>query len=233
MKIRVWNAFASNNSGSYTIVGRFVSEEAARAVARELAPIMAAHTAWYHAEGEKAKVSPLEEYAKSVGLPWTDADQWWPEYSSDNTPRMAVAGQQLVLHHEYTVGLPRFFGHYFYSKGGVVESMLDHAHNSLIVTFEVWWIHGKVPLPQILEHAQAAAAELADVLSRLSKEGVAPAVSFSAKAMEAPLRVAAVFDDLVIGFASVYEVLARHGAKVVARVLESEQIDDPLVSFRS
>ena len=29
MRIRVWNAYASNNSGSYAIVGRFASDQAA------------------------------------------------------------------------------------------------------------------------------------------------------------------------------------------------------------
>ena len=51
MRIRIWNAYASNNSGSYTIVGRFESDESAAKLAAELLAVVKAQSAWAAANG--------------------------------------------------------------------------------------------------------------------------------------------------------------------------------------
>jgi hypothetical protein len=68
MQIHIWNAFASNNSGSYTIVGAFPTEAAAAQVAAELLPIMAAQTQWF--EDRAPAPSPLAQLVKKSGIDW-------------------------------------------------------------------------------------------------------------------------------------------------------------------
>ena len=80
MRIRIWNAYASNNSGSYTIVGSFKDAQRASEVAGELAAVIAAHDRWVHrwaheptmpdvqtTAAEKPPASALERIAGWVG----------------------------------------------------------------------------------------------------------------------------------------------------------------------
>jgi hypothetical protein len=46
VKIKIWQAFASNNSGSYTIVGSFGTPEQAAEVAAALREMAERHTVW-------------------------------------------------------------------------------------------------------------------------------------------------------------------------------------------
>src|SRR5262245_54003035 len=105
MRVRIWNAYASNNRGSYTIVGSLPSEEVASEVAAELAAMIEAHTAWHGAGQFQASSadSPLAVFCRTHGLSWRDGrggDDDWPEHSDDNRPRVAAIGNQVVVHHE-------------------------------------------------------------------------------------------------------------------------------------
>jgi hypothetical protein len=82
VRIRVWNAYASNNSGSYTIVGRFESDESAAQVAAELLGLAKAQSAWVAANGPQP--SPLAAFATSNGLSTYEGmagGDDWPTYS--------------------------------------------------------------------------------------------------------------------------------------------------------
>jgi hypothetical protein len=70
MRIRLFNAFASNNSGSYTIVGSFRDEATAEEVALLLQRACDAHSAWYEEHNdEQHGESPLDSFAQREGLP--------------------------------------------------------------------------------------------------------------------------------------------------------------------
>lgn len=144
MHVRVWNAYASNNSGSYTIVGRLPSVEVAERVADELRSVVDAHTSWREAwDGETSlDASPLAAFCKKHGLTWnSDQGGWddWPEHRDDNRPSVLVAGKQLIVHHPYTVSLPTAIGEMFYKHGGRVEHEENHAHRPLTVLAGFWW----------------------------------------------------------------------------------------------
>lgn len=85
MKIRMWDAFASNNSGSYSIVGSFPSVERAEQVAAELLPVIRAHSDWMNARPawdeprQEDSPSPLEQWVAEQGLQWSGlGSEEWP-----------------------------------------------------------------------------------------------------------------------------------------------------------
>src|SRR5262245_48079148 len=144
MRVRVWNAYASNNSGSYTIIGALPSDDVAREVADELRAMIEAHTAWHDTWDGKADDSdaPLAAFCRKHGLAWSPGDGgWdeWPEHNEDNRPRVATVGHQVIVHHGYTVSLPRTFGEFFYKKGGRVEHEENHAHHPIVTIATFWW----------------------------------------------------------------------------------------------
>src|SRR5690242_18609473 len=144
MRARIWNAYASNNSGSYTIVGALPSEEVAHEVAVELSAMIKAHAAWLAAERGQADnpESPLAAFCRTHGLSWSSGDgegDDWPEYSDDNRPRVVAIGNQVVVHHEYTVSLPPVFGAFFYKRGGRVQHEDNHAHHPMVTIATLWW----------------------------------------------------------------------------------------------
>ena len=141
MKVRVWNAYASNNSGSYTIVGELPSREVARETAEELRVMVAAETVWREAWDGKPvpPESPLEAFCKKHALGPTRGWDDWPEHSADNTPAVLAVGRQVIVHHDYTVSLPTTFGEFFYKQGGRVEHEENHAHHPIVTFGEFWW----------------------------------------------------------------------------------------------
>ena len=143
MRIKLWNSFASNNSGSYTLVGEFDEDARARAVGDELRRVCDAHEKWLDEPDGRtrpASTSPLgqfvldNELAAAVSEGSTMDD--WPEHGSP--PRVEVVGSRVVLHVDYTVTMPRCFGEFVYREGGRVAVELNHAHHPLIVRFMIW-----------------------------------------------------------------------------------------------
>jgi hypothetical protein len=241
MKIRVWNAYASNNSGSYTIVGRLPSDEVAAEVAAALAKLIDAHAAWRAspASEQPSRESPLAAFCRAEGLPWRDGqDGWddWPQYSGDNRPRVAVVGRQVVVHHEYTVSLPPAFGAYFYEKGGRVEYEADHAHHPMVAICAFWWgwtTEAKATqgaeLPGLIAALTGAAGPLT-----LAHGPFPPAWRTSGgKFGDAPFTLGAIFRDLVEGIDAVRTVADAHGATVHVRLFEAlDREHDPLAYLR-
>lgn len=232
MRIRVWNAFASNNSGSYTIVGVFENEAAAAEVARELGPLFAAQTAW--AKGDQKARSPLEEYARALDLPWTEESDCWPQYGGKDVPDVVASDTHVLVHHEYTVSLPRLIGHLFYARGGRVKSELDHGHGKLVTVIEAWWLHHPGVRERIPELCERAIAALRAPDGPLARHAGLEAVCRvrTDDFLHAPLLIAAVFTDLAAGFVAVSEVLRGLGARVVADVHEAISDTDPTAPWR-
>lgn len=140
MRIRLFRAFASNNSGSYTIVGSFRDLETAKDVAKILREVSAEHDVWYRdatgqapAEGEPP--SPLERFAKEHGLAeeWPGRDDDWPEFGQP--PAIIASGCRVIVYVDYTVTMPRAYGEYFYRRGGRVSLEMEHAHRPIAVEF--------------------------------------------------------------------------------------------------
>jgi hypothetical protein len=240
MRVRVWNAYASNNSGSYTIVGRLPSVELAERTAEELREMIDAHTAWRDAwDGVSAlEDSPLVRFCKLHGLPWSDGDGgWdsWPEHTDDNRPRVVVADRQVVVHHEYTVSLPPTFGAHIYRRGGRVEHEENHAHHPIGVTARMYWGWSKeqraveqVELPRLL----AALTAHDGLLSTANRRDIPAAWRAGDAFGDAPLSVAVVFDDLVEGIARLRERAEAHAARLEVRLAEAESDADPLAQWR-
>jgi ribosomal protein L7/L12 len=244
MKIHLWNAFASNNSGSYTIVGSFPSEELASAIATELSVLMREHTDWLDSRtgavtAEEADNSPLANFLRLHGLRTSsDGVCDWPQYGTDNTPQAFAIDSKVIIHHEYTVTLPREFGEYFYSKGGRVEQELNHSHNPIVAICEIWQ-----PWQQRQNEEQAGVngSQLIESLCqpdgafvRHSRQGrYAPAWRAGDGLNSADLTIGAVFDDLPAGFAAVNKVAREMSYKTYVKVFEAfDEEADPLAFLR-
>jgi len=237
MRIRIWNAFASNNSGSYTIVGRFPTTELASEVAGELLAVAKEQSSWRNSDG--AEPSPLVAYAARYGIPNVKIyDDEWPDYSSMDHPAIWAIGHQVFLHESYTVTISPVIGHLMYARGGRVEVELDHSHHPIAATFEIYF-------PRKTRSEMDVPARVQDIVDALCSEGgvfsialkvPAPAwrgaLSGGEKFGEPDLIVGAAFEDLQTGFTRVAEVCAAAGAPVTVRIAESPSEGDPFAHLR-
>jgi hypothetical protein len=240
--VRVWNAYASNNSGSYTIVGELPGEEVAREVAAELAAMIDAHTKWLASDpsySDSGAQSPLADFCRAHGLSWSPGDGlWddWPEHHEDNRPRVAVVRNQVVVHHEYTVSLPNVFGAYFYKKGGRVQVEENHAHHPIVTTASFWWpwsldetakAKAKAELPLVL-----AALTAADGVLVQDVHAMWPA-AWRVEHDGHMLTVGVVFEALIEGVSGLNDVAKRHGVPMQVRLNEApDELHDPLAHMR-
>lgn len=243
MKVRVWNAFASNNSGSYTIVGSFPTGELAAEVAGELSTLMKAHTEWLESDASDVQKSesdsPLAKFIQQHNLHTIESDypNQWPQYSDDNTPQVFAVDAKVVIHHEYTVTLPREFGEYFYARGGRVEQELDHAHNPIVAMCEVWMLWSDREGKDMPEKIQSVVEELCEADGEFLKAlgqrcRFFPAWRSGDGLNDADLLVGAVFEDLVSGFAAVNRAARKQGFRTFAKVFEAFDDSDPLAFLR-
>nr|HEX4314745.1 hypothetical protein [Kofleriaceae bacterium] len=234
MRIRAWNAYASNNSGSYLIVGAFREAAVAAEVARELADVAARHTAWLDALKTPGP-SPLADLARSLGVPHDpDTDDVWPD---DEVPAVWASGHQLFVHVDETISMPRLFGHAIYARGGRVQTELDHAHGPIVVRFEVWFSWQKrseLDIPALVRDIVDDLARPGGVVD-LASPHITPAWRFAGERApfgEPDLEIGAAFPDLAAGFAAVYAAATAHGAGVRVRVSEHHGHGDPFAELR-
>jgi hypothetical protein len=243
VRIRIFNAFASNNSGSYTIVGSFPASALATEIAVELAELMAAQTAWLEAEAAKQKFplkgeSPLQRFVQKHDLTWYDhmgTDDEWPDYDTRNAPQAFAIGHKVIIHHEYTVTMPRVFGEYFYARGGRVDHELDHAHHPVIGLIEMW-------IPWKERAGVDVPAKVSAIVEELNAEDgplvkdvplwFEPAWQSKGGFGEADLTVGAVFKDLMVGFSAVQRIATAHGLQTTVKVFEAFGNTDSLAFLR-
>lgn len=236
MKIHIWNAYASNNSGSYTIVGTFPSEAEAAQVAAELLPILHEHSRWM--ESDEPPPSPLSQLVRKVGIDWETSSQHddWPRYGGKDAPEVVALGTQVIIHHDYTVTLPEVFGHYFYRRGGSVDHRLEHTHGPLCAVFEVWWSWDDESRLRKAAECAAICAELADEKSPWREhlsERIAPAWRANLQGSEHPLLIGAAFSDLVAGCEAVRQILAPYPCHFRVQIFEQwPGQNDPLAFLR-
>lgn len=235
MRIRLWNSFASNNSGSYTIVGRFREAARAQAIAELLRPVLAEHSAWLEQEAAAAE-APLHRFMREQGL-HSDDDQDeqvglsddWPQYGPP--PEVVAIGEQVLVHCDYTVTMPRFLGELFYAQGGRVEVEVDHGHHATVVIFELYvpWDGPRAEAPA--ELARALERLLAGPIAEFADSRVPPA--WASSGFGPMLQLGVVFQDLVEGVRAVQESLAAAPVRTRMRVFEAlRESGDPLQFLR-
>jgi ribosomal protein L7/L12 len=243
MRIRIWNAFASNNSGSYVIVGSFPSEARAAGVAAELLEVARAHSAWLASyDPPPSPPSPLARYAARYGIMYDDASlgEDWPQSSSRVHPDVWAIGHQVFVYSDYTITMPRLIGHVMYKRGGRVDTELNHTHHPLVAMFEVhfpWRDRSEIDVPARVQDLVDALCADDGALTMLRAAGHAPAwrgavAEGRAGLGSGDLVIGAVFDDLCAGFTAVAAAVHAVGATLRVRVSESLGEADPLAVLR-
>lgn len=243
MKVHIWNAFASNNSGSYTLVGRFPEETFAAEVAAELARVSVEHEAWIQEQNQKGwgsaqGPSPLEAFVARHGLAArkdSDTGEDWPQHGGDNTPKVWALGHQVFIHHDYTLTLPAAFGEFFYKRGGRVEAELVHTHHALVGLFQLWFPYQERQGQDVPALALRVLDELYaedGPLVQLAQVEPLPAWRVWEHSGEGDLTVGAAFQDLVAGFTAVDRIARAHGFNVRVKLFEAPSEGDPLAFLR-
>jgi len=243
MRIRIWNAFASNNSGSYVIVGSFPSEVLAAEVAAELLEVARAHSAWLaNYDPAPEPPSPLAQYAARHGITYDDDElgEDWPQYSSSKHPDVWAIGHQVFVHSDYTITMPRAIGHLLYKRGGRVDTEVNHAHHPLVAVFEIyfpWRDRSQIDIPARVQDIVDTLCAADGALTTLRVDGHAPAwrgvvPDKPAGFGDGELVIGAVFDDLCAGFTAVAAAVHAAGASLRVRVSEAYAEGDPLAFLR-
>lgn len=237
MRIRLFQSFASNNSGSYTIVGRFKTAEDAAEVARVLGEICAAHHSWYEGQerADSPSESPLDRLVRAEGLSESEpgrGDDWpWASYQ----PVVLAVGHQVVVYVAMAFTMPRALGELMYKRGGRVETELVHAHERLAV--QISFYVKEWDRPDREEAIERMRQEVAALLPELTKPEpfddrpqVAPV--FYTPDRDLP-TLTAVFTDLVEGVDAVQRAAAKQGIGIEVRVQECPpDVTDPLALLR-
>lgn len=239
MRIRFFTAFASNNSGAYTIVGRFADEAVASEVAELLQRAIDAHDAWHRDhQWETEGLAPLDDLVREQGLREARHGRGdeWPSYSKE-APSAVALGRQVMVHSPYTVTMPPVFGEAFYARGGRVEVELDHSHEPLAVEFG-WFPKGMSYDDPRMEPAHDAF----EALLRPELDALVARPEHDRRPVVAPAwhrgywgerHLSVVFADLVAGVRAVRAVADACGMELTLRLAECPHgADDPLAMVR-
>ncbi len=239
MRIRWFTAFASNNSGAYTIVGRFDDEATAGEVARLLQQVIDGHDAWHRAnEWETESPAPLDDFVKEHGLREAKHGRGdeWPSYAKE-APRAVALGRQVLVHSPYTITMPPVFGEVFYAKGGRVEVELDHSHEPIAVEF-AWYPagmnYGDPRIEPALEAFEALVRPELDALIARPEYDDRPVVKPAWHlGFWGQRHLSVVFGDLVEGVAAVRAIADACGMNLTLRLTETPSgVEDPFALLR-
>ncbi|MDI3281861.1 hypothetical protein [Polyangium sp. 15x6] len=239
MRIYLFQAFASNNSGSYTLVGTFKDEATAEEVARLLAEVSAAHSAWLERTcGVDDGPSPLDELVQREGLRGDKPGRYddWPDY--DDPPQVVAAGLQVLFHSSFTLTIPAVIGELFYARGGRVQMELDHAHEEIAIEFAYWIVHEQYKDKEVRrEKLDAFEARLAEELpswTRRREGDSRPPIEPAWHHGEWGSRhVAVVFRDLIEGVQAVRTIAREMEVELQFKVWECPHgVPDPFALLR-
>jgi MoaA/NifB/PqqE/SkfB family radical SAM enzyme len=131
----VWHARASNNSGDWTIVGRFQTTEEAQQAAESLRELARAHEAflaspegqqWLKGHGYDGSLPtpPLRLFGQEHGFDWTGENDglcWEEDGCGAPVLTAGAVGNAIVIYHPYCGGLPERPFREFFAKVGAVE----------------------------------------------------------------------------------------------------------------
>jgi hypothetical protein len=235
MRIFIFQAFASNNSGSYTIVGTFRDAATAESVAGILAQVAAAHDEWHKKhEWSEDGLSPLDEFVKQHGLRSEKPGRGdeWPNY--EDSPTVMASGCQVLVHAPYTVTMPSVFGEFFYANGGRVQVELDHAHNDIAVEFTFWVRYDDPSKREKLDAFETRlAAELGPLMGRREYDQRPPIEPAWHRDHWGARHLSVVFRDLVEGVSVVRRVADEMGVQPRLDLRECpSNVRDPFATLR-
>jgi MoaA/NifB/PqqE/SkfB family radical SAM enzyme len=131
----IWSAFSSNNSGDWTIVGRFKSVELAHQAADALHQLSRAHEAFVSSPEGHAWLKehdyygtwptpPLQQFGVAHGFDWsTNGDGLWWEEEGCGAPVLTAGAvdNSVVVYHPYCMGLPEAPFRKFFAAVGATE----------------------------------------------------------------------------------------------------------------
>lgn len=250
MRVRLFRAWASNNSGAYVLLGRFRDASVAEKAAADLNDALAAHDEWSARVPQSKDASPFMAFAEAHGLPMQD--RWVPW---GDGMRCQVLDRQVLLE-GYAADMPSAFVAYVAKHEGHVETELIHAHGAVILRAEVWMVEGWRAERQVESAAALARFEAriggdAELAASLEGRGqhaprrahVIAAEDGEAHVIAAPrdvtraskaLRAAALAEGLLISF-QVSEWVDDQGdpAEVIARAVTKECLGVELVDVGS
>ena len=252
--VHAYAAWASNNSGSYTLVGRFDDDVRAQGAAElltrlfdEMREALAANDAEATRQimAKQPRVSTSEplalaRFVEEHGLSSLKDDvlyNEWP-YLPPYSARAAALGRQLVVHVGYTVSMPRALEEFLMKTGGRLETEIAHAHAPLVVVVELWWpTWPSTDDARATRAAEVAAfrAEIDPLLPSLvanERDDDRPPVPHAWKE-EDGLTLAFVASDPVDALLRVRAVSEEHGVSFRMRCFEALSEDgDPLAQLR-
>jgi len=230
MKIKLWQAYASNNSGSYTIVGWFANAELAQQVTCDLNGLLKKYNAWIFFNKCTTERSPLEEFAEQHKLVFDpgNAEDDWPMAFSDDVlpepPRAIALRNKVVIHHQYTILLPAILGQYFYARGGRVSREITMAHNSLLAKFSIVAPFNSVKsLRREIDMkglANELTAEDGPLKSGVDSSHIVELVKTGFQGQT--IKFEARFEDLVKSFSQISEIVNKYEVQLFLELEESE-----------
>ncbi len=133
----VWKVRASNNSGTYTVLGRFATTDEAVCTAVSLEEVAQAHVQWlqthpdferYDAKSEHVPATPpLLEFGRAHGFAW-DEGLWWECDDGHDMQSFSahVIDNTVIIHHPYAMGSGwRNFEKFFAAVGAKAAGWCD------------------------------------------------------------------------------------------------------------
>jgi hypothetical protein len=121
--VKVWSAFASNNSSQYRLVARFADEAKTAKVAELLHALL----------GSMPSVHPSDErLSADAGFDW---DEFFP-YGQEDDPTVAVDRDVVALYHSYCLGFPPELTRWFEAQGATQVEKQEPAALQASVVFD-------------------------------------------------------------------------------------------------
>lgn len=127
-----WHSYSSNNSGDWSIIGRFKTAKEAEQAAEALRRLSRAHEAFLSSvEGQRwiesvkyngsIPTPPVKAFGQAHGFDWSQDGQglWW-ECDGAGAPVLTagVVGTDVLVYHEYCMGLPEQPFREFFARTG-------------------------------------------------------------------------------------------------------------------
>jgi MoaA/NifB/PqqE/SkfB family radical SAM enzyme/ribosomal protein L7/L12 len=225
-RIRLFQSFASNNSGVYSLLGSFRKLETLTEVAELFRELARAQAAWQDAAESLPQGTPPVLAA--------DTELWDYDFSQVSVETL---GHQIFVHTPYTVTMPDALQALIVRKGGQIAIEIDHAHHPIVALFSFWLVGGYSQQNREDRQRRHALvqAELTPVIEELRKPryNEAPAVPPAWRDEDYGITLGLVVHDLPEALRRARLAADHAGLNVVLRVFEALSPEgDPLAELR-